>query len=373
MANILVVENNRCIVDLLEEILVSGGHQVSTTQSGAQATRLLKKHQFDMAFIDLGLPDIDGLTLIRELKNSSNPAIPVVISGRSDIDAAVESFRAGARDYILKPFDVDDILRVAREIPDDQNKVKRNDINMRQAGSGVENRFINMLINQFIDPILIAVTFFISRIIQNAILPYQTPITQVLIKKYIFLSICLGFCWGFMARYFHNCTRTSFHAILKHYAGRLGGAYLLFGTILFFVFPMADCRPAMIFSFLIGAAMLAVNRQLIIPKLRSLTNARREGRRRIVMVGKGPRADSMLDNLQKHFGADRVKRITPDETIKGNNQKKRLSEGDGELYLDAGSLGHDEINHLIKDFSGDRVIINIQENKPEDVKQLARV
>ena len=321
MANILVVENNRCIIDLLEEILVSGGHQVSTAQSGAQASQLFKKRLFDMAFIDLGLPDIDGLTLIRELKNSNNPTVPVVISGRSDIDAAVESFRAGARDYILKPFDVDDILRVASEIPGDQNKVKRNDINLRQVNSGVGNGFVKLLVNQLIDPILIAVTFFISMIIQNAILPYQAPLAAILIKKYMFMSICLGFCWGFIAQYFHNGMETINWTQLKNYAFRLGSAYLLFGTILFFVFPMADCRPAMVVSFIIGLALLTINRQYIIPKLSALANSRKEGKRRIIIVGKGPRADSMLGNLQKHFGANQVKRITPDETINEKNQK----------------------------------------------------
>jgi CheY-like chemotaxis protein len=373
MANILVVENNRCIVDLLEEILVSGGHQVSTTQSGVQASQLFKKRLFDMAFIDLGLPDIDGLTLIRELKNSNNPTVPVVISGRSDIDAAVESFRAGARDYILKPFDVDDILRVAKEIPCDQNKVKRNDISLHKANSGVGNGFVTLLVNQIIDPILVGVTFFISMIMQNAILPYQAPITLILIKKYMFLSICLGFCWGFIARYFHYRTETIYWTQLKNYAFSLGSAYLLFGTILFFVFPMADCRPAMIFSFIIASALLTINRQYIIPRLSALAKSRKEGKRRIIIVGKGPRADSMLGNLQKHFGANQVKRITPDATINEKKTKKRLSESNGELYLDGGSLGHDEINHLIKDFGGDRVIINIQDITSEDEKKLARV
>lgn len=373
MANILVVENNQCIVDLLEEILVSGGHQVSTTQSGVQASQLFKKRLFDMAFIDLGLPDIDGLTLIRELKNSNNPTIPVVISGRSDIDAAVESFRAGARDYILKPFDVDDILRVAKEIPSDQNKAKRSDVDLRQANSSVGDTFAKLLANQLIDPILIAATFFLSMMIQSAVLPYQVPITAILIKKYMFLSICLGFCWGFITRYSPNRMETNNWTQLKNYAFRLGSAYLLFGTILFFVFPMADCRPAMIFSFIIGVALLTINRRYIIPKLSALANSRKEGKRRIIIVGKGPRADSMLGNLQKHFGANQVKRITPGETINEKKQKKRLSENNGELYLDGGSLGHEEINHLIKDFGGDRVIINIQEIKSEDEKQLAKV
>ena len=371
MANILVVENNRGIVDLLEEILASGGHRVSVAYSGMQASRLLKKRPFDAAFIDLGLPDIDGLSLIRELKANHNPAVPIVISGRSDIGAAVDSFRAGAFDYILNPFDIDDILRAVNAIHPKSDKAGGAEIESLPPDYDFKNRAVNVFLNHVMEPALVSLSFFISLVIQNTVLPYQAPITVNAIKTFIFLSICVGFCWGFIAQYYRNVTKMR-SPLLSHLF-RLGGTYLLLGTILFFVFPMANCRPAMICGFIIGLALLAVTRLLIIPKLTTIANLRKEGRRRIFIVGKGPRADGMYNNLQRHFGEKQVKRIMPGETIEEKSPKKRLSKGGAELYLDAGLLGHDEIKHLINDFGGERVIVNIQESKSEDEKRFTRV
>jgi CheY-like chemotaxis protein len=374
MANILVVENNRCIVDLLEEILVSGGHIVTTAQGGLQASQILKKRSFDLAFIDLGLPDIDGLTLIRNLKASNNQTIPVVISGRADLGSAVDAFRAGARDYVLKPFDIEEILRIASEAVRENKQLSSEDNYRGSPDSGVSNQIVSAIFGQLIDPFIVVFSFLISLILQQVFLPFQETLSPVMIKKMLFLSICLGFCWGFIAQYIKDNKAGNKLKVWKDYSFRLAGAYLVFGTILFFVYPLANCRPAMFGSYALGLALLAINRLYIIPRLSNILSKKKEGNRKIVIVGSGQQAENMLADLQKQFGNSHVERIAnPDSIDSIDNRNKKLLDMQAELHLEAGSLNHEEINHLIRDFGGNRVVINMPENEPETEKQLARV
>jgi CheY-like chemotaxis protein len=374
MANILVVENNRCIVDLLEEILVSGGHIVTTAQGGLQASQILKKRSFDLAFIDLGLPDIDGLTLIRNLKISNNPTVPVVISGRADLSSAVDAFRAGARDYVLKPFDIEEILRIASESVQVKKQLSSTDNYKGSPDSGKSNQIVSAIFAQLIDPFIVALSFFTGLILQQTFLPFQETLSPVMVKKMLFLSICLGFCWGFVAQYNKSNKTNDKLKIWKDFSFRLAGAYLVFGTILFFVYPLANCRPAMFGSYALGLIILAISHLYIIPRLSAILNSKKEGRRKIVIVGTGLQAENMLADLQKQFGDSHVERIAnPDSIDSNDNRNKKLLDMHAELHLEAGSLNHEEINHLIRDFGGNRVVINMPVNKPEAEKQLARV
>jgi CheY-like chemotaxis protein len=374
MANIFVVENNKSIIDLLEEILVSGGHEVATAMGGLQASQIFKKRTFDLAFIDLGLPDIDGLTLIRELKNNNNPTIPVVISGRADLSSAVEAFRAGARDYILKPFDIEEILRIAADANPHPSQASSENIEKRSSKSGNLNSFSGAIFNQLIDPFIVAFTFVAGLLLQQFLLPFQEALSPIAIRKIIFLSISVGFCWAFISQYHKIASESDKYKIWKNYSWRLAGAYLLFGTILFFVYPLANCRPAMFGGYAVGLVALAVNRIFIVPRIDSLISARREGKRRIVIVGSGFQAEKMLANMRRQFGDTQVDRVSRQEIIEPlNKQNRKPLETQSELHLEAGSLNHEEINHLIRDFGGNRVVINIPEQNLEDEKQLARV
>jgi CheY-like chemotaxis protein len=374
MANILVVENNRCIVDLLEEILVSDGHKVTPVQSGAQAAQLLKKRPYDIAFIDLGLPDMDGITLIEDLKKQANPAIPIVISGRSDFDSAVKAFRAGARDYILKPFDIEDILRIAKDATAGKNNRTNGNHRHGMSGPANINQIIGVVLNQLLNPLIVAFSFLVGLAIQHALLPYQAPLTPALIKQLLFLAISMGFCWGFIAHFYREENNSDKTRIIKNRAYRLAATHLLFGTILFFVFPLANCRPAMFGSYGIGLVLLIVNSLYISPRILARLIEIREGRKRIVIIGRGQKADSLHTHLQKQFGARRVERIQNHESIiQSKNSEMKSSEQPTELRLEGGSLNHEEINRLITDFGGSRIIINVPENKPQPEKYFAQV
>ena len=99
----LVVEDDRDLRDLVRRYLERAGHAVLTTGSGAEALRLLAGAAVDLVILDLGLPDVDGLDVLREARATGG--IPVVVlTARSDVEDRIRGLSLGADDYVTKPF-----------------------------------------------------------------------------------------------------------------------------------------------------------------------------------------------------------------------------------------------------------------------------
>ncbi|MPZ43666.1 MAG: response regulator [Betaproteobacteria bacterium] len=104
---VLVVDDDELQLKLLTKVLNDAGLAVQTAASGAQALAALGQRQPNLMLLDINLPDIDGIELTRRLKAAPAWArIPVImITGQSERDVVVESMRAGASDFLVKPFD----------------------------------------------------------------------------------------------------------------------------------------------------------------------------------------------------------------------------------------------------------------------------
>jgi two-component system KDP operon response regulator KdpE len=114
-AQILVVEDEAPIRQLLRSTLEAEGHVVHEAQDARQGRTLAGNRRIDLYLIDLGLPDADGLSLIRHLRSWTQRPI-VVLSARSEEHKKVEALDAGADDFVTKPFGVAELharLRVA--------------------------------------------------------------------------------------------------------------------------------------------------------------------------------------------------------------------------------------------------------------------
>ncbi len=110
LAKILVVDDEEHMLKLFEKILTKHGHDVRTAGGGIMAISLLKEEPFDLMFSDLMMPDLGGMDLLKEVK-TGYPDIPfIVITAYGSIGSAVEAMKAGAFDYLTKPFRKDDIL-----------------------------------------------------------------------------------------------------------------------------------------------------------------------------------------------------------------------------------------------------------------------
>lgn len=97
-------------------ILNREGYQVETAATIKEARERLEASTYDLVFLDLKLPDANGLTLLPEFQ-SRFPEMPVLILTAHDkLDAAVEAVRRGARDYLLKPIDPPVIIKYVKDI-----------------------------------------------------------------------------------------------------------------------------------------------------------------------------------------------------------------------------------------------------------------
>ncbi len=106
---ILVVEDDAPVRNLIVTTLKTHDYGYLTAKCGSEALLLSSSHNPDVVFLDLGLPDTDGIEVIREIRSWSNMPI-IVISARSEDSDKIEALDAGADDYLTKPFSVEELL-----------------------------------------------------------------------------------------------------------------------------------------------------------------------------------------------------------------------------------------------------------------------
>ena len=110
---ILVVEDDRNILSVIQTVLEMNGYQVLTAQRCQQGILMLSSHMPDLVVLDLGLPDMDGEEFIRVTRRSSMIPI-IVLSARTDEKDKVSALDLGANDYITKPFGTAELLARVR-------------------------------------------------------------------------------------------------------------------------------------------------------------------------------------------------------------------------------------------------------------------
>ena len=112
MPSVLVVEDERDIREVLLRYLERAGLSVLTTGTGAEAIRLLTSAPPDLVLLDLGLPDVDGTDVLREIHAAGRPPV-LVLTARSTVDDRIHGLQLGADDYVTKPFSpAEVVLRV---------------------------------------------------------------------------------------------------------------------------------------------------------------------------------------------------------------------------------------------------------------------
>ncbi len=110
---ILVIEDEKSISHFISTILNNNGYEAMQARSGSEAQSMISSHCPDLIILDLGLPDMDGLEILRELRSWSSLPV-VVVSARSHEKEKVTALDLGADDYITKPFGTDELLARVR-------------------------------------------------------------------------------------------------------------------------------------------------------------------------------------------------------------------------------------------------------------------
>jgi len=114
MASILVVDDEKIIRDGCERILLKEGWQVKTASSGAEGLEHLKASPFDLLLLDLKMPGLSGMEMLQQVKELYPEVIVIVITGYATVESAVAAMKAGAYDFISKPFLPDQLRIVVR-------------------------------------------------------------------------------------------------------------------------------------------------------------------------------------------------------------------------------------------------------------------
>ena len=119
--SILVVDDDALVRKTLSSILSTEGYVVESVENGKQALKALEKGRFDVALIDIQLPDIKGVDLLFKLKQSQPRMVRIIITGYPSMDNAIKAVNEGADGYVLKPFDSMRLLETIRKHLDEKN------------------------------------------------------------------------------------------------------------------------------------------------------------------------------------------------------------------------------------------------------------
>jgi len=136
--HILVVDDEIGIRELLSDILLDEGHQVSVAENAQAARDARLKQRPDMVLLDIWMPDCDGISLLKEWGNAGLLTMPVVMmSGHGTIDTAVEATRIGAFDFLEKPIALQKLLKTVTAALKHSENLPRTEMNLASFGKSL--------------------------------------------------------------------------------------------------------------------------------------------------------------------------------------------------------------------------------------------
>jgi NtrC-family two-component system response regulator AlgB len=132
MANVLIVDDAKNIRDHLASYVSRLGHQVRRAADGAEALALVQADRFDLVFSDVRMAGLDGLALLKAIRVARPDTVVVLMTAYGTVPQAVEAMRAGAYDYLLKPFTLEQVGHVIGRIEEVQ-RLRHENVTLRRA------------------------------------------------------------------------------------------------------------------------------------------------------------------------------------------------------------------------------------------------
>lgn len=115
MIKILIVDDDEDICLTLKQILEKDGFEVRIAGNGWRALEIINEESFDVVLVDLLLPGMDGIELLREIKKIYPSTVVIILTAYGSIASAVEAIKRGASDYICKPFRLGDLITTIKK------------------------------------------------------------------------------------------------------------------------------------------------------------------------------------------------------------------------------------------------------------------
>src|SRR3990172_4862001 len=123
---ILVVDDEPGMRSLLSKVLMKGGYFVNAFEAGEEALQTLSEEEYDLAILDIEMPGMNGIELLKRIKQKDPSLSVVMITAYGSLQSAVEAMRQGAYDYLSKPFEMEEIKLVVEKALERERLIKEN-------------------------------------------------------------------------------------------------------------------------------------------------------------------------------------------------------------------------------------------------------
>jgi DNA-binding NtrC family response regulator len=120
--NILIVDDDPSIRKVMAAILEEKGYKVDTAETGEIAIQKSKTRFYNLALLDIRLPDIEGTELLTQMKQTTPPMIKIMVTGYPSLQNAVEALNKGANAFIIKPLNIDQALEIIENLLEKQRE-----------------------------------------------------------------------------------------------------------------------------------------------------------------------------------------------------------------------------------------------------------
>ena len=124
-SRILIIDDQESIRKSLKLALEREGYLVDTAENGREAIRKSKEEFYNMALVDLRLPDMDGIELLTKMRETVPKMVRIVITGYPSLENAIEAVNRGADGYVVKPYTMEDLLRKIKEQLQKQREARK--------------------------------------------------------------------------------------------------------------------------------------------------------------------------------------------------------------------------------------------------------
>lgn len=137
-ASILIVDDNESILETLSAILEEKGYRTDTAKNGKEAIEKAKTNFYNVALLDIRLPDIEGTKLLTKIEETTPRMVKIMITGYAALENAVEALNLGADAYVMKPVDPENLLKVINEKLKAQRKAEK--MSQKKVADWIETR-----------------------------------------------------------------------------------------------------------------------------------------------------------------------------------------------------------------------------------------
>ncbi len=140
MERILIIDDEASIREVLTDILEDEGYEVLTAKDGIEGLHMMKTESFDLVFLDIWLPHMGGVDVLKKIKEDFPVVSVIIISGHANVDLAVKAIKIGAFDFLEKPLDLTRVLTLTRNALE-LEKLRRENRNLKRTPA-VEEKMV---------------------------------------------------------------------------------------------------------------------------------------------------------------------------------------------------------------------------------------